>query len=106
MNLWLVMLASGLVTYAIRLSFILFVGHRQIPALWLRALRFVPLAVLTAIIFPEVLMPGGNLSLSLYNARLLAGLLASIVAWRTRNVILTILVGMLSLWAMQHVFSY
>jgi branched-subunit amino acid transport protein len=104
MNFWLVMLFAGLVTYAIRLSFILFIGRRRIPTLLLRALRFVPPAVLTAIIFPEVVMPGGNLNLSFENPRLLSGLLAVVVAWRTRNVMLTILVGMLTLWVLQYYF--
>ena len=105
MNLWLVMLAAGLATYAIRLSFIIFIGRRRIPFIFLRALRFVPPAVLTAIIFPEVVMPGGNLNLSFGNARLLAGSIAMVVAWRTRNVMITILVGMLALWAIQYYFQ-
>jgi branched-subunit amino acid transport protein len=104
MSLWLVMLIAGLATYAIRLSFILFIGRRRIPVLLLRALRFVPPAILTAIIFPEVVMPGGNLDLSFGNPRLISGLLAAVVAWRTRNVILTILVGMLTLWVLQYYF--
>ncbi len=104
MNLWWVMLAAGWVTYATRLSFILLVGHRQIPSLLRRVLRFVPPAVLTAIIFPEVFVPDGKLALSLGNARLLAGLLAVVVAWRTRNVFLTILSGMLTLWVIQYFF--
>jgi branched-subunit amino acid transport protein len=104
MNLYWIMLIAGLVTYGTRLSFILFVGHRQIPNLLLRALRFVPPAVLTAIIVPEVVMPGGNLDLSFGNLRLLSGLLAVVVAWKTRNVMFTILVGMLTLWGLQYYF--
>jgi len=101
MNFWLVMFASGLVTYAIRLSFILMVGHRQIPSLLMRALRFVPPAVLTAIILPEIVMPGGNILQPLQNARLFSGLLAVVVAWCTRSVLWTILVGMVTLWIIQ-----
>jgi len=104
MNLYWIMLFSGLVTYTTRLSFILFVGHRQIPHHLLRALRFVPPAVLTAIIVPEVVMPGGNLNFSFGNPRLLSGLLAVVVAWKTRNVVWTILVGMLTLWLLQYYF--
>ena len=35
------------------------------------------------------------------NLRLPAGLLAALVAWRTRNVLLTITAGMVALWLMQ-----
>ena len=101
MNIWLTMLLAGLVTFTIRLSFIWIIGHRSIPPLLRRALRLVPPAVLTAIIFPEVFMPSGQLDLSFGNARLLAAVLATLVAWRTRSAVLTILVGMLSVWLFQ-----
>ena len=54
MTVWLTMLLVGLGTYATRLSFILLFGRREIPVGVRRALRFVPPAVLTAIIFPEL----------------------------------------------------
>jgi branched-subunit amino acid transport protein len=63
-------------------------------------LRFVPPAVLAALIAPEVLMPAGNLDPTLGNERLLAGTLAWLVAWRTRSTWLTIAAGMLALWAL------
>ncbi len=72
MNIWLTMLLAGLVTFIIRLSFIWIIGHRSIPPLLRRALRLVPPAVLTAIIFPEVFLSSGQLDLSFGNARLLA----------------------------------
>ncbi len=101
MTLWLTMLGMGMVTYAIRLSFILLLGRVEIPARIRQALRFVPLAVLSAIIFPELLRPQGRLDLSPGNVRLLAGLLAALVAWRTKNILLTIAVGMGALWILQ-----
>ncbi len=97
-NVWLVMFLGGLATFLTRLSFILLVGRREIPDWLRRSLRFVPPAVLTAIIIPELLLPGGRLDISIGNERLLAGLLAVLVAWKTRNTILTILVGMIALW--------
>jgi len=101
MNIWFTMLLAGLVTFMIRLSFIWIVGHRSIPPLLRRALRLVPPAVLTAIVFPEVFMPSGQFDLSFGNARLLSAVLATLVAWRTRNAVLTIVVGMLSVWVFQ-----
>lgn len=98
MTTWLIIIAMGVVTYAIRLSMIGAVGRLHIPPLLQRALRFVPPAVLSAIIFPELLAPGGALDLSLANVRLLAGLAAVVIAWRTRNTLLTIAVGMAVLW--------
>ena len=73
---------------------------------WLgRALRFVPAAALAALVFPALTHPSGHLDLSLHNFRLLAGLGGAVVAWRTRNVLLTILVGMALLWVLQLAFG-
>ena len=104
MNIWLTMLIAGLLTYSLRLVFIALVGERPAPPLVSRALRFVPPAVLTAIIFPELFMPSGSFNLSLTNARLVAGLVAALVAWRTKNALLTILAGMLVLWLLLWIF--
>ncbi len=101
MTLWLTMIAIGIATFAIRFSFIYLFGRFEIPDSLRRALRFVPPAVLSAIVFPELLMPGGIFEISLGNGRLLAGVLAALVAWRTKNVVLTILVGMAALYILQ-----
>ena len=105
MNIWLVMVIAGLLTYGIRLSFIVLIGERPIPPLARRALRFVPPAVLTAIIIPEVFMAKGTLDFSVGNARLWAGLVAALVAWRTKNALYTILAGMLALWLLTWIIA-
>lgn len=101
MTLWLIIIGMGIITYAIRLSLIVLLGRVAVPVIVQRALRFVPPAVLSAIIFPELLRPGGALDISPGNARLIAGVVAALVAWRTKNVILTIAVGMAALWILQ-----
>lgn len=101
MTLWLTILGMGLVTYAIRLFPILALERRPLPPRLRQALRFVPPAVLSAIVFPELLRPGGGWDLSLGNDRLLAGLLAIAVAWFSKNILLTIAAGMAALWLLQ-----
>ena len=101
MTLWLLIIACGLLTFATRLSFILLLGRVTIGGSLQRALRFVPPAVLSAIILPEVVLTQGALNLAPGNPRLLAGLAATLIAWRTRNVLLTIAVGMGTLWIAQ-----
>jgi branched-subunit amino acid transport protein len=94
MNVWAVMILGGLLTYGIRLSFIFLLGRLSIPEAGKRALRFVPSAVLSAIIAPALLLPEGRLDLTPGNFRLLAGAVAVFVAWRTKNALLTIMAGM------------
>jgi branched-subunit amino acid transport protein len=101
MNIWLVMLIGGLLTFATRLSFILLLERIKVPGWFRRGLRFVPAAVLSAIILPALTSPDGTLILSWRNPQLLAGMVAILVAWRTRNVLLTILAGMAALLIFQ-----
>ncbi len=61
MNIWVVMLIGGLLTFGMRLSFIYLFGRFEIPDMVRRALRFVPPAVLSAIILPQLFMPSGSL---------------------------------------------
>jgi branched-subunit amino acid transport protein len=100
-TIWLILIAVGLFTFATRLSFILLFGRLSVPPTLQRALRFVPPAALTAIILPELLIPQGQLDISLNNVRLIAGIIAIVIAWRTKNIFLTILVGMATLLLMQ-----
>ena len=101
MNLWLIIIGMGVITYAIRLSMIVMSGQIQLSDQLQRALRYVPPAVLSAIILPEMVQPGGTLDLSLGNERLLAGIIAGLVAWRSRNVVATIIAGMATLLLIQ-----
>ena len=100
-ELWLTIVGMGAATYATRLLPIVLLERMNLPLMVQRALRFVPPAVLSAIVFPELLMRDGALDISPGNARLMAGVVAGLVAWRTRNVILTIAVGMAALWILQ-----
>ena len=101
MNLWLVMLLGGLITFLIRFSLIYLFGKLKVPATMQKALRYVPPAVLSAIIFPELFLHDGMWNFSLDNARLLAGLIAISIAWFSRNTLITILAGMLALFLLQ-----
>ena len=101
MNIWLVMLIAGLLTFATRLSFILLLDRIRVPDWFRGGLRFVPAAVLSAIIVPELTNPNGSLFISWRNPQLLAGAVAILVAWRTRNIVLTIVAGLAALLIFQ-----
>jgi len=101
MNIWLVMLLGGLITFAIRFSFIYLFGKFEIPETIRRALHYVPPAVLSAIFFPELFLPNGTWDVSLGNTRLLAGLVAILVAWFSRNTLVTIVAGMIALFLLK-----
>jgi len=101
MNIWLVMLLGGLITFGMRFSLIYLFGRFEVPETIRKALHYVPPAVLSAIIFPELFLRDGTLDLSLENTRLLAGLVAILVAWFSKNTLVTILAGMLALFLLK-----
>jgi branched-subunit amino acid transport protein len=97
-----VILIAGMaaVTIAARYPVLVLVGKINLPQGVLRALKFVPVAVLTAIIAPAVLFPrSSQIEVGYTNEYLVAGLVATLIAWRSRNLLLTIGAGMLALWA-------
>jgi branched-subunit amino acid transport protein len=103
-NIWLVMLLGGLITFLIRFSLIYLFGRFKIPETLGQALRYVPPAVLSAIIFPELFFQDGTLNLSFENTRLLAGLIAILIAWISKNTLITIIAGMIALFLLQFLF--
>ncbi|MDX1994210.1 MAG: AzlD domain-containing protein [bacterium] len=94
MNEILLILGMTLVTFGVRYPVLALVGRMQLPEPVTRALKYVPPAVLTAIIFPLMFLQEGALFISPDNAYLIAGIASIVIAWRTRNLLLTILLGM------------
>jgi len=95
--LWL---ACGGLTFAIRYSFIALEGHFRPPGWFIRWLPFVPIATLTALTVPELLLAAGQLAV-VDNPRFWAGAAAIAVAARWRNTLLTIASGFAVLWGIR-----
>lgn len=91
--LWLV---CGVITFAIRYSFIALEGHYKPPGWFVRWLPFVPIAALTALTVPELVLVAGQLNIG-DNPKFWAGLVAIAVAARWRNTLLTIGAGFAAL---------
>lgn len=98
--LWFTILGMALISYALRVSFLLLHERITFPSLVRRALRYVPYAVLAALVVPAV-MGGVDEGFSPEPPRLVAAVVGALIAWRTRSVVLTLTVGMASLWLMQ-----
>lgn len=98
MNEFVLIAGMAVATMATRIPVLMLLSRRQLPEGVFRALRYVPPAVLSAIIFPAVLRPGGEWHFGFDNAALIGSLVAAVVAWRSRNLLLTIVVGMSALW--------
>ena len=75
---------------------------RQLTDTARRALRFVPPTVLLSLIMPAILRHQGQLDLTLDNPRFYAGLIAGLVAYKTKSVLFTLVVGMGLLYLLQN----
>ena len=102
-----VLIISGMFVVTFGVRFVLFArAHKVVmPDFLERALKFVPVAVLTAIITPMILMPDQQVDMSLFNPWLLGGIAAFAVGiWRQQQ-LLTILVGVIVFFVSKYAFS-
>ena len=99
---WIVIFVVGALNYLSRLSFIALFAHVEMPPFVARALRFVPTTMLTAIVVPAVVFSApGTLAFSYTNPKLVAALVAVLIAWRTKSATATMGGGMIALWIAQ-----
>jgi branched-subunit amino acid transport protein len=102
MNEALLILGMFIITFGIRFVMFAFAGKLSFPNWLAKSLKFVPPAVLTAIIIPAVIMPSGVIDISLSNNYLIAALFAFVIALVTKNLLKTIGLGMMFFLALQY----
>jgi len=90
----LTMIGMGLVTYIPRLLPAWFLRGKTLHPFIEAWLNYVPVAVLAALLLPSLLVADGQFNLQWSNLYLWAALPAGLVAWKTRSMFATILVGM------------
>ncbi|WP_041720912.1 AzlD domain-containing protein [Pseudodesulfovibrio piezophilus] len=98
---WIVVLGIGLGTFLIRFSFILIIDKITLPETVQRMLRFIPASVMPALVVPAVLLHKNGVATFAGWDRILAALIAVLVAWKTRSILATIGSGMVSLWILK-----
>ncbi|MGE5088764.1 MAG: AzlD domain-containing protein [Candidatus Levyibacteriota bacterium] len=105
LKLWAVIAIVGALNYLSRLSFIAIFSRRQVPALLARAFRYVPAAMLTALVLPMIVAAPGGGEAAASAPRVFAAMVAGFVGFRTHNTLKTLAAGMLSLWLLQAVVA-
>ena len=96
LELWLTMLGMALIAFGVRYAPMVLLERLHIPAWLQQALRFVPAATLAGLVFPALLTEKNQWA-GLGHPQLWAGLIAALVGWRFKNVLLTIGVGLVAL---------
>ena len=91
---FLIILGMAAVTYGTRAALLLGGSRLALPPRVIAALRFLPVALLSALIAPALLLHNGALALSWQNEYAWGGLICALVAWHTRNTMLTVAAGL------------
>lgn len=105
LQFWLLIGALALGTWAMRSLPIMLHGRVPHPPWLARALRHVPVAAMTALSVPGVLYLKTNGTHHLAPERSLAGIVALLVALRSRNILATLASGMMTLWLAQAILG-
>lgn len=102
-DVWLAIILAGAGTFAMRASFLAAANRMaEVPPWADRILRQIPPAALAAIILPALMRPEGTIDL--FQPRLTAGVLAALIAWKSRNVVLTLSLGIGGLMALEAIW--
>jgi len=90
----LIILGMALVTYLTRITTLVGLTGKVLPFYLLTFLKFIPAAILAALLAPEIFAPGGTLNLSLENPYLLAAIPSFVIALTAKSLVWTIVGGM------------
>lgn len=92
--MFLIIAGMAVATFATRFASVAILGQKKMPPGLERWLRHIPTGILTALIVPTLLLPKGYINLSFDNHYLVAGLVATAAAWKSKNIVATLILGM------------
>ena len=102
---WILIFGMMAVTFLPRYIPFAFVDHLKLPHWLKRALPYVPIAVLTSIVSQNTFFVEESLTLSLENSRIIAGVIAALIAYWTKSLWWTVGTGLLIFFTLQTFFS-
>ena len=90
----LLIIGTALITFLTRYSFVMLFRNKVFSKRVVNWLKYIPIAILTTLIVPTVLVPKGKLDMTLNNDYFIAVIVSVLIAYKTKNVIITIICGM------------
>ena len=95
---WLSIMIAGILTYFTRMTMIALVSRDMLGDRIKAVLAYVPSAVFPAIIFPAIFINDYGSFIEMNDPKIFAAIVAIIVGYFSKNVIATILSGLISYW--------
>ena len=96
--IWFWIFIAGLITFFTRYSMIAFINPNVLSKNTKKILNYVPSAVFPAIIFPAVFLNSKGYLVSIENPQIWAFMIAVVIGYFFKNILLTIISGLLSFW--------
>ena len=96
--IWITIIISGMITYFLRASSLVFIKKEMLNEEMRAVLSYVPSAIFPAIIFPAVFLDESFVFVDLNDPKIIAAFIAIVVGYLSKNVIATIVLGMISYW--------
>ena len=95
---WFSIIVSGIVTYFSRMAMVALIDRDMLGAKVKEVLNYVPAAVFPAIIFPGVFFNDFGSFVEYSDPKIYGAIVALVVGFYTKNVIATIISGLISYW--------
>ena len=95
---WLSIIIAGVLTYFTRMTMIALVSRDMLGDRIKVVLAYVPSAVFPAIIFPAIFINDYGTFIEMNDPKIFGATVAIVVGYFSRNVIATILSGLISYW--------
>ena len=95
---WLSIVIAGVLTYFTRMTMIALVSRDMLGDRIKSVLAYVPSAVFPAIIFPAIFINDYGTFIEMNDPKIFGAIVAIIVGYFSRNIIATILSGLISYW--------
>jgi len=95
---WLSITIAGIITYVCRFSMVTFIKNKMLNENTKLILSYVPAAVFPSIIFPAIFLNETGIFVSMDDPKIIAAIIAIIIGYFAKNIIATILSGLISYW--------
>lgn len=105
MKIWILIIGMGIVTYLPRMMPLLIFSKKNIPP-WLESwLKFIPVGIFSALVFPNIFIRNQMFSMTINNIELISSILVFAIAFRTRSLGLSVVVGIISYWILGKIIN-
>ena len=105
MKIWILIIGMGIVTYLPRMMPLLIFSKKKLPP-WLESwLKYIPVGIFSALVFPDIFIRNQMFCMTINNIELIASILVFAVAFKTRSLGLSVIVGIISYWVLGEVIN-